>query len=191
VDSKPNKPHTACVDGCVYTKEGSPSTDLYCMVNNNMDAAVFQCEDSPSDFPTTPNDWVRPVLLESGYAAHLISGLGPVHLKTGVSPKQIADAGTGGINPLLVGEKSLNPVVVGGKKAKTLLTGLQPLTIEPWQVLAKESRKKREVIPMQPETTLCGNGVKVVLHQTKKQPTIIHDLKRKPTVVYMMKQMSY
>ena len=88
-------------------------------------------------------------------------------------------------------DKSLNPVVVGGKKAKTLLAGLQPLTIEPWQVLDKQSRTKREGISKQPEAQLCDTGVKVVLHQTKKQPTIIHAPKRKPTVLYMMKYMSY
>ena len=98
VEGRPYKPHATCADGCVYTKEGSPDTDQYCMVNNNMDDGVFQCE----DFPTTPSDWVRPVLLESGYSAHFLSGLGlgPIHLQTGVSPKQIADTTSGGVNHL-------------------------------------------------------------------------------------------
>ena len=98
MENKLYKPHATCADGCVYTKEGSPDTDQYCMVNNNMDDGVFQCE----DFPTTPSDWVRPVLLESGYAAHFLTGLGlgPIHLQTGVSPKQIADTTSGGVNHL-------------------------------------------------------------------------------------------
>ena len=35
LDRRQDRPDSVCADGCVYTKEGGPSTDQYCMVVNN------------------------------------------------------------------------------------------------------------------------------------------------------------
>ena len=43
-DKKGSKPEDVCINGCVYTQEGSPATDEYCFGEDNMAAgAIVSC----------------------------------------------------------------------------------------------------------------------------------------------------
>ena len=42
-DDKGFKPEDVCINGCIYTKEGSPSTDEYCFKTDNTAVADVKC----------------------------------------------------------------------------------------------------------------------------------------------------
>ena len=39
-----SKPEEVCVNGCIYTKVGSPSTDEYCFKSENVSGQNIQCK---------------------------------------------------------------------------------------------------------------------------------------------------